>query len=92
MGGFCGPTIHKPFDACAAIGYGGAMAVKSRSKTKKPVRKANGHAGAKEYEVITLRIDRPHKAKLLKHCARRAEQQGKQMSFNRAIIEWIEGL
>ena len=70
-----------------------AMAVKSRSRTKKPAKKAksNGHA-VKDYEVITLRIDRPHKAKLLDHCSRRAKQQGKQMSFNRAIIEWIEGL
>ena len=73
------------------------MAVTTRSKTKKrPARKAasngNGHAVTKDYEVITLRIDRQHKAKLLDHCARRAKQEGKQMSFNRAIIEWIEGM
>ena len=71
------------------------MAVKAHSRTKKLVRKAksksNGHA-AKDYEVITLRIARQHKAKLLDHCAKRAKQEGKQMSFNRAIIEWIEGL
>ena len=83
------------------------MAVKSRSKSKKrPARKAsktvsngkaktngNGHVAAmKDYEVITLRIDREHKSKLLDHCAKRAKQEGKQMSFNRAIIEWIERL
>ena len=73
------------------------MAVKVRSKPTKRVKKAsaktsgNGHA-VKDYEVITLRIDRQHKAKLLFHCGKRAQQQGKQMSFNRAIIEWIEGL
>lgn len=73
------------------------MAVKSHSRSKRLAKKAksksksNGHA-AKDYEVITLRIARPHKAKLLDHCARRAKQEGKQMSFNRAIIEWIEGL
>jgi len=73
------------------------MAVKTRSKTKKrPARKAasngNGHAAPKDYEVITLRIDRQHKSKLLDHCAKRAKKEGRQMSFNRAIIEWIEGL
>lgn len=71
-----------------------AVNVRSRAtkRAKKPAKaKANGHP-VKDYEVITLRIARPHKAKLLEHCARRAKQQGKQMSFNRAIIEWIEGL
>jgi hypothetical protein len=70
-----------------------AMAVKShsRSKTRAKKAKSNGHA-AKDYEVITLRIARQHKAKLLDHCAKRAKQEGKQMSFNRAIIEWIQGL
>jgi hypothetical protein len=91
----------KEVDACAATGYGGAMAVKARSKPAKRAKKAstkasagtngNGHA-VKEYEVITLRIDRQHKAKLLEHCSKRAKQLGKQMSFNRSIIEWIEGL
>lgn len=77
------------------------MAVNVRSRATKRVKtpsakasaktKANGHA-VKDYEVITLRIARQHKAKLLEHCAKRAKQEGKQMSFNRAIIEWIEGL
>ncbi len=76
------------------------MAVKqvsARSRPTKRVKKVgaktngNGHI-AKDYEVITLRIDRQHKAKLLTHCTKRANQQGKQMSFNRAIIEWIDGL
>jgi hypothetical protein len=77
------------------------MAVTSVTKTtkiKKPaVKKAaakNGKNGAavKGHEVITLRIDKSHKATLLDHCAKRAKQEGKQMSFNRAIIEWIESL
>jgi hypothetical protein len=73
------------------------MAVKARPKTTKkrakaPVAAANGNGQAKDFEVITLRIDRAHKSKLLDHCARRAKQEGKQMSFNRAIIEWIAGL
>jgi len=76
------------------------MAVRSaiarKSNPRKPARaRPNGHgngAVVKDYEVITLRIDRAHKARLLDHCARRAKQEGKQMSFNRAIIEWIEGL
>jgi hypothetical protein len=77
------------------------MVVTARSRPTKRPKKAspkakaatngNGHA-VKDYEVITLRIDRQHKAKLLKHCSKRAEQLGKQMSFNRAIIEWIEGI
>ena len=73
------------------------MAVKSRAKVKKRPKKAaatngNGHGVAKDYEVITLRIDRAHKSRLLDHCSKLAKQLGKQMSFNRAIIEWIEGL
>jgi hypothetical protein len=77
------------------------MAVKSatarKSNPRKPAKTrpkgANGSNGvAKEYEVITLRIDKSHKAKLLDHCAKRAKQEGRQMSFNRAIIEWIEGI
>jgi len=69
------------------------MAVKSRSRIKRRTKKANGNGhAAKDYEVITLRIARQHKAKLLDHCAKRAKQEGKQMSFNRAIIEWIQGL
>jgi hypothetical protein len=82
------------------------MAVTARSRAhKRPKKKVsakakvkastNGHSNGqatKDYEVITLRIDREHKATLLDHCARRAKQEGKQMSFNRAIIEWIEGL
>lgn len=80
------------------------MAVKAatarKSNPKKPAKvKSNGakpHGSAngagKDYEVITLRIQKEHKARLLDHCAKRAKQEGKQMSFNRAIIEWIEGL
>lgn len=85
-------------DARAVTGYGGVMAVTARSKKTPAAKKAspkttngNGHT-VKDYEVITLRIDRQDKAKLLDHCAKRAKQQGKQMSFNRAIIEWIKGL
>jgi hypothetical protein len=74
--------------------------VTKTTKTKKPaVKKAaakngkNGNGAAvKDHEVITLRIDKAHKATLLDHCAKRAKQEGKQMSFNRAIIEWIESL
>lgn len=68
------------------------MAVKSLRKrsSKKPAAVKNG--SAKEYEVITLRIGKPHKAKLLAHCAVRAKAEGKQVSFNRAIIEFIDKL
>lgn len=76
------------------------MAVRTATARKSPLKKpatkvrlAKPTNGAvKEYEVITLRIAREHKAKLLDHCAKRAKQEGKQMSFNRAIIEWIEKL
>ena len=67
-----------------------------RKVVKAAAKKANGAkpngAAPREYEVITLRIAKAHKAKLLEHCAKRAKQEGKQMSFNRAIIEWIEGI
>ena len=71
------------------------IATVRKSNPKKPVKTrlpkpANGET--KQYEVITLRIARVHKSKLLDHCAKRAKQEGKQMSFNRAIIEWIDGL
>lgn len=70
-----------------------ATARKSNPKKPAKVRLGKPTNGAvKEYEVITLRIAREHKAKLLDHCAKRAKQEGKQMSFNRAIIEWIEKL
>lgn len=63
-----------------------SAATRLRKKTTK-----NGN-GVKDHEVITLRIGREHKAKLLEHCAKRAKQEGRQMSFNRAIIEWIESI
>lgn len=74
------------------------MAVASATKSKKsaskkaPAAKNGKPAAAKEYEVITLRIGKQHKAMLLDHCAKRAKQEGRQMSFNRAIIGWIETL
>jgi hypothetical protein len=74
----------------------------SRPASKRPgiktngAHKKNGAASAapvkKDYEVITLRIAKAHKGQLLAHCGRRAKEEGKQVSFNRAIIEWIETL
>lgn len=67
------------------------VAHSAATRLRKKTTKTNGN-GVKDHEVITLRIGRAHKAKLLDHCAKRAKQEGRQMSFNRAIIEWIESI
>lgn len=79
---------RKRVDPGAVSGYCDRMAVKSPKKS--PVNKSGPKVVEKE--VITLRIGPADKKKLIAHCAQRAKAENRQISYNKAILELIQGL
>lgn len=69
-----------------------ARAPRAKAITKKNGVEKNGSTRKKDQQVITLRIGKPQKSRLLAHCHRLSKERGKQVSFNAAIIEMIESL
>lgn len=62
------------------------MGAKKRRRKSAPAKPAS----ADKVEMITLRIRPETKLRLLRHCQRRSLDEGRQLSYNQAIIDLIE--